>query len=161
MKKAEYVTQHRKRYFDQVVVLLEKGGRTLYRVLALRHGVNASEYMRRAALSYSGLNALPYPDDLTALEAVKTREEAEAAVYRLQAAEIHNAALGKVIAQAAPEADRKTFELTIPQEDLTQLRAALDRQPAPEPGTALKICLTGREMRMLRRILANAQDAGK
>lgn len=159
-KESERVNSHRKKFFDQVPFLIEKGGRALLRVLALRRGTNIAEYLRTSALHEAGLNAIPFPDDLALLEEISTQEEATAAVFKLQAAEKHGA-IRKVVTEGSAEADNKVFEMTITRGELTDLRAAAFRiklAANKDDYDALKVRITGKELRTVRRILGNLEE---
>ena len=84
-KKSMMTMESRKNY-DQVSFLAPKGTKELLRVLALREGerVTGSDLLRRLILDAAGLRVMPSSDELAELAAAKTREDADAAILRLQ-----------------------------------------------------------------------------
>ena len=67
-KESKRVDEHRRKYFDRISSLIEKGGNALINTLAIREGVTKAEVIRRSILARAGLRYMPFPDDLKALE---------------------------------------------------------------------------------------------
>jgi hypothetical protein len=161
-KESERVNTYRKKHFDQVPLLIEKGGRALLRTMALREGLNTSAYLRRAALDRAGLSIIPY--DMDSLEDIHTQEEAAAAVRRLQEEEKQNTGIRKMIEVAGPEANNRTFEAVIDQDTDTLLLITIQkfnyaRNARIANGSQdTRLVLTGEEVRALRRALANMKE---
>lgn len=72
---------------DQVSFLMNKGGRELLRLQALRNGVHVADVLRQAAMAAVGLHTMPATEDVAKLAEVKTPAEAEAAILALQSKE--------------------------------------------------------------------------
>lgn len=161
-KESERVDAHRREYFDRVQLLIEKGGRALLRTMALKEGLNTSAYLRRAALDRAGLSIIPY--DMDSLEDIHTQEEAAAAVRRLQEEEKQNTGIRKMIEVAGPEANNRTFEVTLDNADdiellmVTMEKLKLARSKRIADGGPMKAVLTGAEVRMIRRFLASMKE---
>lgn len=69
-KESERIISWRRDNVDRISVLVPKGGKHLFRILAQREGVNSTEMIRKAVLARAGLNMMPYPDDLKGLETI-------------------------------------------------------------------------------------------
>ena len=164
-KKSEWVINQRKRNYDRVSVLIDKGGKYLLHTLAKREGVSVAEITRRAVLARAGLRVLPYPQELEALQHVTTQGEADQAIRRLQNHEESNEIINHIIEELSPEANSKNFSVSVDYADVWELKdavkkitAAIDQNP-PQPldGDRVRVELSGREVGVLRRFLANIQ----
>jgi len=158
-KEGARVNAHRKKYYDRIQIMLDKGGSAMLHTLALREGMNTSAYLRRAALDRAGLNVMPY--DMSGLEDIHTAEDADAALKRLQHEEDTNPGIRKIIETAGPEADIKTFQVTIPAEEKLLLYATMQKITLAANncgGGDIKTILTGKEIRAIRRALANMEE---
>jgi len=173
----ERVNKHRKNNFDRIYLLLEKGGGKLAKALALREGVSVAELCRRALYARGGLRAMPYPDALQAMGEPETKEEARAAIYRLQAAEEATEIVKHIMDGLSAEPAAKRFETVMTSADIAEFQeavrritAAIDTAKETEPDAQtitddnqtiknpVKVKLTGREIGILRRFLANIED---
>jgi hypothetical protein len=160
------VQKQRRENFDRVSVLIEKGGKHLLRVLALREGVSIAEMIRRAVLARGGLRMLPYPAELAKLETVTTKEEARRAVYRLQSNEESVEIVRHVLAGLADEPEHAEYITTMDHADIASFRDAVRRIEAaiqaekPEESVfapPIEVKLYGREIGIMRRMLANIE----
>lgn len=160
------VQKQRRENFDRVSVLIEKGGKHLLRVLALREGVSIAEMIRRAVLARGGLRALPYPDTLAKLETVTTQEEAREWVYAMQNNEEANEVIRHVTSALAGEPEHAEFTTTMTYADISSFRHAVQRIEAaieaekPEDSVfapPIEVKLYGREIGIMRRMLANIE----
>lgn len=161
-KESMMVAKSRMR-FDRLSVLVEKGGRHLFRVMALREGVNISELIRRAVLARAGINVLPYPAEFEKLSEVKTKKEARIAIRTLQA--IDQTPQRQEVAEMYA-AERPTSEYTIflEKRDAAEFQSIMAkaakaiREFPPgmtEKTSGIPVTLTGKEVIVLRRALAN------
>lgn len=168
-KESERVGAYRRNNFDRVTILAEKGGRELYRVLALREGISMTEMIRRAVLARAGLNMLPWPDTLAKLKEVKTQEEARRAVRRLQNHEESDEILKHLLDELGTEPPTAEYTTVMDHADIAEFREAVQRINAaieaegPEDSVFAKpvtVKLSGREIGIMRRLLSNieAQD---
>lgn len=158
------VDRHRKENFDRVSLLVEKGGRRLLQAMAIREGVSMTEMLRRAILARAGLRMMPYPEKLEELAGIETEEEAQAAIRRLQAHEMSSEIIQHLIDVLSPESDETGFSVRMDHADIFEFRDAVAKidkaiqaqhpqdHPAAPPVT---VHLTGREVGILRRFLAN------
>lgn len=170
------VNKHRRNNFDRVSILLEKGGSKLAKVLALREGVSVAELFRRALYARGGLRSMPYPDTLEKIGEPQTQAEARAAVYRLQASEESSEIMRHVMDGLSAEPPAKQFETVMTAADIAEfseavrrITAAIDNAKDTEPDAQtitdenqilknpVKVNLTGREIGILRRFLANIE----
>lgn len=155
--------RYRKNNYDRVSVLIEKPGRLLIDVLALREGLPKTELVRRSLLARAGLRMLPYPDELAEeLANVSTQEEAAKAVKRLQAHEMADEIKHHIINKLSPEGDDAEFTIQVDSADAFDLRhdfeeitAALADVPDDVFADPVTVKLTGRQIGILRRFLAN------
>ena len=165
-KESERVNKHRRQNFDRVSVLIEKGGKHLLRVLALREGVSIAELIRRAVLARGGLRMLPYPAELEKLEQVTTQAEARRAVYALQNQEEGDEIIRRVTEAMAGEPEHAEYTTQLDHADIANFRHAVDRINAaieaenPEDSVfapTITVRLNGREIGIMRRMLANIE----
>lgn len=163
---SERVDKHRRQHFDQIAVLTEKGGKAFFRTLANRAGMNVSEMVRTAVLHHAGLNLMPWPHDLAAAGDLDDRREIERALRHLQDKE--RDVPWYVYDQVAADPYHQTYTATLDQADATALyRFCLDvckrireekAKPQSDPLTAeTSVTISGRDMAVLRRMLANAE----
>ena len=165
-KESNRVQKQRRENYDRVSVLIEKGGKHLLRVLALREGVSIAEMIRRAVLARGGLRMLPYPADLKRLETVTTQEEARTAVYRMQNNEEASEIIRHVTSALAGEPAQAEYTTELTHSDIASFRNAVQRIEAaieaekPEDSVfapPVTVKLYGREIGILRRMLANIE----
>lgn len=166
-KESDRVQKQRRENYDRVSVLIEKGGKHLLRVLALREGVSIAEMIRRAVLARGGLRMLPYPATLEKLETVTTQEEARAAVYRMQNDEEASEIIRQVTSALAGEPENAEYTTTaLSHADIANFKHAVQRIEAaikaenPEDSVfapPVTVKLYGREIGILRRMLANIE----
>ena len=165
-KESERVDAHRKKNFDRISVLVDKGGKELYRVLALREDISVTEMIRRAVLARAGLKALPYPDDLAELEKVETYKHAWQSIRRLQLKEEADEIYANLIDELSTEPSEAVFTTKLNHADIaefreavTKIEAAIEEAGADDsvfsPPVTLK--LKGREIGILRRLLSNIE----
>lgn len=167
-KESQRVDEHRRANFDRVSILVDKGGRQLFRVLALREGVSMTEMIRRAVLARAGLRVLPYPDALEKLEGITTQEEARVAIRKLQMHEEADEIKTHIIDSLSAEPAKAEYITYMDHADMCEFDEAARRIDAameaadPEndmdlfsPPVAVK--LKGREIGIMRRMLANIQ----
>lgn len=161
-KEGERVNAHRKAYFDRINLVVDKGGRALFRVLAMREGMDTSSLIRRSVLARAGLSVMPF--DMEGLADINTQDDAAAVVQRLQQEEDTNPGIKKMVEVAGPEANNKTFEVTIdPDMEMilkgTIYKLDLARSRRIDSGApTTQMVITGEELRTLRRILANIKE---
>ena len=148
---SERVQKQRKENYDRISVLIEKGGRFLVKVLAIREGLSNAALIRQSILARAGLKVLPFPDELKKLEKITSKEEAEKAILRLQAKEEGSEIIGNLIEELSPEGNRKNFEI----EASYDLKRVLKKLTAAETGE--KVTLSGYEIGIIRRALANVK----
>lgn len=160
------VQKQRRENFDRVSVLIEKGGKHLLRVLALREGVSIAEMIRRAVLARGGLRMLPYPETLAELEHVTTQAEARRAVYQMQNHEEASETIQRVIDGLADEPERAEYTTRLDHADIWNFRDAVRRIEsaieAENPvdsvfAPPVTVKLYGREIGIMRRMLANIE----
>lgn len=165
-KESMRVITQRKQNFDRVSVLIEKGGKHLLRVLALREGVSIAEMIRRSVLARGGLRMLPYPDTLDKLKDITTQKEAQRAIYAMQNAETTQEifkCLAPMFGAEPPDAEYTTL---MTHSDIAEFRLAVTRineainaenpdDSVIAPPVAVK--LYGREIGIMRRMLANIE----
>ena len=158
------VQRHRKQYFDRVSCLIEKGGNALISVLAIREGVKKAEVIRRAILARAGLRMMPFPDAMKDLDAVNTQEEADAAIFRLQAHEESSEIITSLLEEYAPEPDSAKYQITVDHDTrrvLLRLAGYTDAEIAEmlknKWGDAEQLTVSGFDVGHLRRMLANIQ----
>ena len=165
-KESKRVQRQRKENFDRVSVLIEKGGKHLLRVLALREGVSIAEMIRRAVLARGGLRMLPYPADLAKLETVTTQEEAQRAVYQMQNNEYVVEVYRHISEALGGEPAQAEYTTTMTHGDIADFRNAVQRIEAAieaaGPGDSVfsppvEVKLYGREIGIMRRMLANIE----
>ena len=157
--------RYRRKNYDRVSVLIEKPGRMLIDVLALREGLPKTELVRRALLARAGLRMLPYPSELAEeLAAVKTQEEAAKAIRRLQNHETADEIKQHIINKLSPEGDDAEFTIQMDKADAFDLRhdfeeitEALAVVPDDLFADPVTVKLTGRQIGILRRFLANIE----
>lgn len=163
-KESKRVDEHRRKYFDRISSLIEKGGNFLINVLAIREGVTKAEVIRRSILARAGLRSMPFPDDLNALEEVETKEEAEYAIMHLQRKEEKNEIINKLLQELSPEPDSAKYNMKI-DHDTRRCLLHLAGYSDPEIAELLKtrwgeeqnITASGFDIGHIRRMLANIQ----
>ena len=163
-KESKRVDEHRRKYFDRISSLIEKGGNFLINVLAIREGVTKAEVIRRSILARAGLRSMPFPDDLNALEEVETKEEAEYAIMHLQRKEEKNEIINKLLQELSPEPDSAKYNMKI-DHDTRRCLLHLAGYSDPEIVELLKtrwgeeqnITASGFDIGHIRRMLANIQ----
>lgn len=165
--------RYRKNNYDRVSVLIEKPGRKLIDLLALREGLPKTEVVRRALLARAGLRILPYPEDYDKFAAdVTTQEDARKAVKRMQAHEMADEIKQHIINKLSPEGDNAEFTIQMDSADAFELRHdfqeitdAMADVPSDVFADPVTVKLTGRQIGILRRFLANIEplhdDNGK
>lgn len=170
-KESERVAEHRKRNFDRISLLLEKGGRQLVKVLALREDCTATEIFRRAILARAGLRIFPFPDKIKQLEEVETQSQARAAIMRLQAAEMGSEVVQHIIDGLSSEPSTGQFAAILSESDIADLTFAM-KQIQASISTAqndtkrntkketVTVNLSGRSVGVLRRFMANLVEKG-
>lgn len=160
------VQKQRRENFDRVSVLIEKGGKHLLRVLALREGVSIAEMIRRAVLARGGLRVLPYPAELEKLESVTTQEEAQRAVYQMQNNETATEVMRHLSEALGGEPAQAEYTTTMTHGDIASFRNAVRRIEAAieaaGPGDSVfsppvEVRLYGLEIGIMRRMLANIE----
>ena len=165
-KESNRVQKQRRENYDRVSVLIEKGGKHLLRVLALREGVSIAEMIRRAVLARGGLRMLPYPASLAKLESVTTQEEARVAVYRMQNDEEASEIIRHVTSALAGEPENAEYTTELTHAEIANFRHAVQRIEAaieaenPEDSVfapPVTVKLYGREIGIMRRMLANIE----
>ena len=163
-KESKRVEEHRRRYFDRISLLIEKGGNALINVLAIREGVKKAEVVRRSILARAGLRSMPFPDDLKALAEVETQEEADYAIMHLQRKEEKNEIINKLLQELSPEPDSAKYDMKI-DHDTRRCLLHLAGYSDPEIAELLKnrwgeeqnITASGFDIGHIRRMLANIQ----
>ena len=163
-KKSEYVKRSRRENFDRVSVLIAKGGHQLLRVLALRENVSVAEFIRRAILARAGLKLMP--KELDDLADVDTQPLADYAVRRFQNIENADEIKQHLIEELSPEPPAAQYTTRLTRADVAELddairriHAAIDASGAPktQQSPPVDISLSGREIGVLRRFLANIE----
>lgn len=163
-KESKRVDEHRRKYFDRISSLIEKGGNALINTLAIREGVTKAEVIRRSILARAGLRSMPFPDDLNALEEVETKEEANYAIMHLQRKEEKNEIINKLLQELSPEPDSAKYDMKI-DHDTRRCLLHLAGYDDPEIAELLKnrwgeeqnITASGFDIGHIRRMLANIQ----
>lgn len=153
-KESLRVEEHQQKYFDRIPLLVEKGGRTLLRVLASCENTNVSEYIRRAILARAGLKVWPY--NMEKLSGIENPQEAKEAKLRLQRDELTDDRLKVVIEKMSNEPNSTKYFIAV---NKAELQALVDKMnetltAAPSYEDAL-VTLTGKEVGILRRMLSN------
>ena len=163
-KESKRVEEHRRKYFDRISLLIEKGGNALVNVLAIREGVTKAEVVRRSILARAGLRSMPFPDDLKALAEVETQEEADYAIMHLQRKEEKNEIINKLLQELSPEPDSAKYKMKIDHDTrkcLLHLAGYSDSEIAElhknRSGEEENITASGFDIGHLRRALANIQ----
>lgn len=163
-KESKRVEEHRRRYFDRISLLIEKGGNALINVLAIREGVTKAEIIRRSILARAGLRSMPYPDKLNELSTINTKEEANSAILRLQMHEESSEILKMLLEKLSPEPDSAKFNMKIDHDTrriLLRLAgytdAEVDEMLKTRWGKEENITASGFDIGHLRRALANIQ----
>lgn len=163
-KESKRVDEHRKKYFDRISSLIEKGGNSLINTLAIREGVPKAEVIRRSILARAGLRSMPFPDDLNALEEVETKEEADYAIMHLQRKEEKNEIINKLLQELSPEPDSAQYDMKIDHDTrrvLLRLAGYTDAEIAEmlktRWGEEQNVTASGFDIGHLRRVLANIQ----
>lgn len=163
-KESKRVNTHRRKNFDRVTILVEKGCTRLLHIAALREGVSMTEMIRRAIIARCGLRVMPYPDQLAELDDVTTPEEARKAILRLQAHETSSEIIQHLIDKLSPEPRDAQFLATMGQADIhdfrnavKQINTAIDAEEPEDNVFAepVTVKLSGLEVGVLRRMLAN------
>lgn len=163
---SERVQKQRKQNYDRISVLIEKDGKYLVKALALREGVSIAEAIRRAIIARAGLRMLPYSEDMKkfGLPSLETKEDADAAILRLQAHEESSEILQKVLQELAPEPDAANYNMKIDHDTrcvLLRLAGYTDSEIAEmlknRWGEEQNITASGFDVGHLRRMLANIQ----
>lgn len=161
-RNSKRVMDQRKANFDQISFLFETGGRKLIRTLALREGCSGSEVIRRSILARAGLQLLPYPQDLDALDAVQNNEDAGAALRRMQNREAASEVIAHIKEALGAEPAKARYSVTITPTDVHDLVTAVQRiesaiKENPDT-TPVTVTLSGMEIGSLRRMLANIEQ---
>lgn len=165
-KESKRVIKQRKQNYDRFSVLIEKGGNQLLRVLALREGVSIAEMIRRAILARGGLRMLPYPDTLEELKEITTQQQANSAVYRMQAKEFADETMTHLAEAFGAEPPSAEYTIKMDHGDIYDFRHAVNRINAaieaehPEDSVfapSVTVKLYGREIGIMRRMLANIE----
>ena len=164
-KESKRVDEHRRKYFDRISSLIEKGGNALINTLAIREGVTKAEVIRRSILARAGLRYMPFPDDLKALEEVETQDEAEYAIGHLQRKEEKDEIIKQLVEKLSPEPDSAKYNMKI-DHDTRRSLLHLAGYSDPEIAELLKnrwgeeqnITASGFDIGHIRRMLANIQD---
>lgn len=164
-KNSKRIMEQRKANYDRVSIIIDKDGKYLLHTLAKREGVGVAEMARRAILARAGLHILPYPDELERLKDISTQEEAAAAINRLQAREEGSEIIQHLITELSPEADGKTVTVKMDRSEIAEMENAMavigkamaEVKPADVFAEPVQVQLTGREVGVLRRFLANIQ----
>lgn len=163
----ERVNTHRRKIFDQINLLVKKGVKDLYRVIALRENIPMTEMIRRSVLARAGLNMVPFTADLKKLEDVTTPEAAMVAIEYLQTAE-QLATLKKLIPKNVIEPAENEYAVIIKKNDEEEFLAIIQKIMAAlrdTPQSAVNklggtpVILKGREVGVLRRFLSNIRPA--
>lgn len=157
--------RYRKNNYDRVSVLIEKPGRKLIDLLALREGLPKTELVRRALLARAGLRILPFPQDYQdRVGEPTTQAEARKAVKRLQAHEMSDEIKKHIINKLSPEGDNAEFTIQMDSADAFELRHdfqeitdAMADVPSDVFADPVTVKLTGRQIGILRRFLANIE----
>lgn len=151
---------------DQVSFLMNKGGRELLRLQALRKGVHVADVLRQAALAAVGLHTMPATEDVAKLAEVKTPAEAEAAILALQSKEAW-------APDAAAPSDVSRYRVTVnPDEWEALLNVAdyIEEQLSANTKTMLEhpdggpmfdrlhFSISADEMILLQRVISNMEE---
>ena len=162
MGRSKLVQDQRKGTYDRISTLIDKGGKHLLHAQAIREGVSVAEMLRRAVYARTGLRMLPYPDDLERLAEVRTPEEADAAILRLQAKEESSEIMRQLLQQLAHEPDSAQYVLKVDHDTrrvLLRLAGLSDPEIAQllagEWGKDQQVTASGFDIGHLRRLLAN------
>ena len=166
-EESKRVDAHRRKNFDRLSVLIEKGGRELYRVLALREDCSTTEMIRRAVLARAGLRVLPYPDQLEELKTVETYRDAHTAIRRLQHREEANEIIDHLLQELGGEAATADYDITLDHSDVCEIREAMRKisaaigedLPPDDFAPPVTVRLKGRDIGVIRRMLANIEPA--
>lgn len=164
-KESERVDTHRRENFDRVTILIDKGGRQLLRVLAIREGVSMTEMIRRAVLARAGLRILPYPDALAELGDVTTQEEARRAIRKLQFHEEADEIMAHITDRLSSEPSKADYITYMDHSDMCEFQDAANKindaieQVVPDEVFSERVAvkLKGREIGIMRRMLANIE----
>lgn len=164
-KESERVDAYRRMKFDRISFLISKGGKQLLRILALKEGVNVTELIRRAVLARAGLNMLPSPTVLKAIdgENVKTPLDAKVIVRTLQNQERIPARRNIIQDQGIeiPTAEYSIFIDSQDEYDLMKIQNKIMNALRTTPKGLVEnwqgtpVYITGAELSVLRRMLAN------
>ena len=164
-KESERVAEHRRKNFDRISLLLEKGGRELVRVLALREDCTGAELCRRAILARAGLRISPYPGQIQKLEEVQTQQQAQAAIMRLQGSEMASETVQHIIDNLSSEPSTGQFVAFLSKADIAELSFAMQQIQsaisAAQKNTkkeTIAVKLSGQSVGVLRRFMANIVD---
>lgn len=167
-KESERVAEHRKKNFDRISLLLEKGGRQLVKVLALREDCTSAELCRRAILSRAGLRIFPFPDQIEQLDGVETQKQAQAAIMRLQGSEMASETVQHIIDNLSAEPSTGQFVAILSESDIAdlsfamkQIQAAIKAAQQNTKKETVTVGLSGRSVGVLRRFMANLVDKEK
>lgn len=161
LNRSKLVQDQRKRTYDRISTLIDKGGKWLLHAQAIRERVSVAEMLRRAVLSRCGLRMIPYPEDLDALSKVQTAKEADALFLRIQRKEEADEIIYKVLQELSPEPDAAQFRMEV-NYDTRAVLLRIAGLPDDEIIKILKqnredetILINGYEAGQLRRLLAN------
>lgn len=153
-KESRRVDEHRRKNFDQIPVLVEKGGRALLRALAIRENVSVAELIRRAILARAGLKVWPY--NMERLSGIENSLEAKGAVLQLQREEQTDDQMKVVIEQMSSEPNNAKYHMVVNMAELKAVIARINSSLEHYPNSdAVMITLTGKEVGTLRRMLSN------
>ena len=164
-KESERVAEHRRKNFDRISLLLEKGGRELVRVLALREDCTGAELCRRAIIARAGLRISPYPDQIQKLEEVHTQQQAQAAIMRLQGSEMASETVQHIIDNLSSEPSTGQFVAFLSKADIAELSFAMQQIQSAISATqkstkkeTIAVKLSGQSVGVLRRFMANLAE---
>lgn len=163
----ERVSVHRKKIFDQINLLVKKGGKELYRVIAKREDIPIAEMIRRSVLARAGLNMVPLTADLKKLEEVNTPEAARIAIEYLQETE-QIAIMQKLVSKNLIEPTDNEYAIVVRKNDeeefLTIIQKIMSAMRNTPQGSIDKlggtpVLLKGYEISILRRILSSVRPS--
>lgn len=168
-KGSERVEKFRKANLDQIHIFVEKGCRNLIDVGAIRDELSRSEFCRQALLNRLGLSVWPFPDMLNQihLNDDMTPEKAQDTIMKIQINQDRDTATQKWLYEVDGEIDGKVYQTEILLGDLLEITSLFDRikKTAAENSylrfanedidDSVPLEITGKQIKILRRLLAN------